>query len=94
MSPEQATNHRFEKVLKSPEFHAMLGLLAIDELHIVSEWRDFRPEFMYLYSLSSLIPQAVFFFGCTAKLDHDSQAFIIEKAGFNQSRLKIIRTSL
>lgn len=72
----------------------MLGLLAIDELHIVSEWRNFRPEFTYLYSLRSLIPRTVPFFGCTATLDRDSQAFIIEKAGFNQSRFKIIRTSV
>jgi superfamily II DNA helicase RecQ len=90
MSPEQATNHRFKMVLRSPELHAMLGLLAIDELHIVSKWRGFCPEFTYLYSLRSLIPRAVHFFGWTATLDRDSQAFIIEKAGFNQSRLDII----
>lgn len=43
LSPEQA-------VLRDPDFHKRIGLFAIDELHLVGEWREFRKEFTYLYS--------------------------------------------
>jgi superfamily II DNA helicase RecQ len=44
LSPEQALNPRFKSILRSPDFHQEFGLFAIDELHMVVEWKDFRPD--------------------------------------------------
>ncbi|EAQ83009.1 hypothetical protein CHGG_10827 [Chaetomium globosum CBS 148.51] len=63
LSPEQAVNPKFKSILRDPEFHEKIGLFAIDELHIVGEWRDFRPDFTYLHTLRSLLPRWVPWFG-------------------------------
>ena len=94
MSPEQAVNPKFKSILRDPDFHNKIGLFAIDELHIVGEWREFRPDFTYLYALRSLLPRWVPWFGCTATLDRNNQDFILKHAGFDLRRLKIIRTSV
>ncbi|KAI1818934.1 P-loop containing nucleoside triphosphate hydrolase protein [Xylaria intraflava] len=57
LSPEQALNPQFKAILRSPGFHSRIGLFAIDELHVVQEWRDFRKDFTYLHTLRSLLPR-------------------------------------
>ncbi|KAK3360810.1 hypothetical protein B0T24DRAFT_692776, partial [Lasiosphaeria ovina] len=94
LSPEQAVSAKFKAVLRDPGFHTRVGLFAIDELHIVGEWREFREESTYLYSLRALLPRAIPWFGCTATLDGDNQEFILKHAGFDRQRLEIIRTSI
>ncbi|KAI1818929.1 P-loop containing nucleoside triphosphate hydrolase protein [Xylaria intraflava] len=59
LSPEQALNPQFKAILRSPGFHSRIGLFAIDELHVVQEWRDFRADFTYLHTLRSLLPQFI-----------------------------------
>ncbi|KAI1818988.1 P-loop containing nucleoside triphosphate hydrolase protein, partial [Xylaria intraflava] len=81
LSPEQALNPQFKAILRSPEFHSRIGLFAIDELHVVQEWRDFRKDFTYLHTLRSLLPRRVPWFGCTATLERDHEEFILEHAG-------------
>lgn len=93
MSPEQALNPKFKAILRDPAFHTKIGLFAIDELHCVGEWRHFREDYTYLYTLRSLLPASVPWFGCTATLDRDNQGYILKHAGFN-SYPKIIRTSI
>ncbi|KAK3384607.1 hypothetical protein B0T24DRAFT_689826 [Lasiosphaeria ovina] len=94
LSPEQAVNPKFKAVLRDPDFHSKLGLFAIDELHMISEWREFREEFTYLHTLRALIPKRIPFFSYTATLDKDNQAYILKHAGFDQRNLRIIRTSI
>ncbi|KAK4233871.1 P-loop containing nucleoside triphosphate hydrolase protein [Achaetomium macrosporum] len=94
LSPEQALNPKFKSVMRSPRFHDALGLFAIDELHCVGEWRDFRQDYTYLHTLRSFLPRRIPWFGCTATLDKDNQEFIFKHAGFDPTRLKIIRASV
>ncbi|KAK4233757.1 P-loop containing nucleoside triphosphate hydrolase protein [Achaetomium macrosporum] len=94
LSPEQALHPKFKAVLKDPGFHTRIGLFAIDELHCVSKWREFREDYTYLHTLRVLLPRRIPWFGCTATLDRDNQNYILEKAGFEPSKLKIIRTSV
>ncbi|KAI1818905.1 P-loop containing nucleoside triphosphate hydrolase protein [Xylaria intraflava] len=94
LSPEQALNPQFKAILRSPVFHSRVGLFAIDELHVVREWREFRRDFIFLHTLRSLLPRRVPWFGCTATLERDHQSFILEHAGFDLSALEIIRTSV
>jgi superfamily II DNA helicase RecQ len=80
--------------MRAPEFQRELGLFSIDELHVVSGWREFRPDYALLYSLMALLPGSIPWFGCTATLAKDKAKFIIEKAGFEHCCLKVIRTSV
>ncbi|KAK3380025.1 hypothetical protein B0T24DRAFT_613856 [Lasiosphaeria ovina] len=59
LSPEQAVSTKFKGVLRDLGFYTKIGLFAIDELYIISEWREFRPEFTYLYSLRTLLPRVI-----------------------------------
>ncbi|KAK0728530.1 hypothetical protein B0T26DRAFT_738850 [Lasiosphaeria miniovina] len=63
LSPEQAINPKFKAVLRDPDFHSKLGLFAIDELHMINEWREFREEFTHIYTLRALMPRRIPFFG-------------------------------
>jgi superfamily II DNA helicase RecQ len=87
-------NPKFKAIMRAPEFHEQVGLFAIDELHVVGDWREFRPDFSYLHSLRSLFPRTIPWFGCTATLDRDNQEYILKHAGFDKDRLAIIRTSV
>ena len=79
MSPEQALNPKFKAILRDPAFHTKIGLFAIDKLHCVGEWRHFREDYTYLYTLRTL--------------DRDNQGYILKHAGFNPYP-NIIRTSI
>lgn len=93
LSPEQALNSKFKAILRDQTFYTRVGLFTIDELHCVGEWRYFREDYAYLYTLRSLLPASVPWFGCTTTLDRDNQVYILKHAGFN-SYPKIIRTSI
>ncbi|EAQ90766.1 hypothetical protein CHGG_02701 [Chaetomium globosum CBS 148.51] len=79
LSPEQALNPKFKAILRDPAFHTKIGLFAIDELHCVGEWRHFKEDYTYLYTLRTL--------------DRDNQGYILKHAGFNPYP-SIIRTSI
>ncbi|KAK0713354.1 P-loop containing nucleoside triphosphate hydrolase protein [Lasiosphaeria miniovina] len=81
LSPEQALSPKFKAVLRDPAFHERIGLFAIDELHVVGEWREFRPDFTYIHMLRALLPRSVPWFGCTATLDKDNQSYILTLRG-------------
>ena len=87
-------NPKFKAVLRDPSFQEKVGLFAIDELHCVSEWKDFRIDYTYIFTLRALLPRRVPWFGCTATLDKQNQSYILEHAGFDLANLKIIRTSV
>lgn len=49
-------NDKFRSILRSPEFQYKLGLVAIDELHVVAEWgRSFRTDYANLNLLRSIL---------------------------------------
>ena len=41
LGPEQATSPEFCKVLQEPSFQQQVGLVAIDECHVLNQWRMF-----------------------------------------------------
>ena len=70
LSPEIAITKEFNTdVLMSQSFSSRLILLAIDELHLIFEWADFRPAYAELQILRSRISQSVSVIGVTATLD-------------------------
>ncbi|KAI1097142.1 hypothetical protein F4804DRAFT_328497, partial [Jackrogersella minutella] len=49
LGPEQATHKRVLKLLRNAEFNQKLALVAVDELHMVYQCREFREAYPILY---------------------------------------------
>ena len=59
LGPEQACSKTFRAALRDPELQAKIGLVAIDECHLVKQWEEFRPEFTMLGDLRVILRQEV-----------------------------------
>lgn len=101
LGPEQAVSSEFQNALKSPQLSSQIGLVAIDELHLVKRWASFRPAFGQLKILRIILPQTVTWFGCTATLDSTTQQAVIKECGFRplgrgdiERQTAVIRTSI
>jgi len=93
-SPEIALSKRFnEEVLRYPSLQHRVCLLAIDEVHLTSEWRSFRPSYSELKTLRSRLPIGIPMLGVSATLDPVSQGLVKEYCGFRSST-RLIRTSI
>ena len=63
ISPERSTNPRFRSLVQKSN----VGFLAIDEAHCVSQWgHDFRPDYLFINELKSLIDAPVMAVTATA----------------------------
>jgi len=99
LGPEQATHHRFLRILRSARFNQGLAFIAVDELHMVFQWRDFRVAYPDIHRLRALVPYDTPWFGCTATLNKEAEEFVVRKAGFRRTGnftggLQLIRTSV
>jgi len=99
LGPEQASTRAFRDVLKSTEFQARIGLVAIDECHLVMEWEKFRPAFTLIGELRTILHQNIVWFGCSATLDAAGEKRVLETAGFRpignrMYHTEVIRTSI
>ena len=93
-SPEIALSKRFnEYVLRHPQFYNRLCLLAIDECHLVEDWKKFRPDYSVLGILRARIPDPVPLLGLTATLDPQLMHSILQACDFRDD-VNIIRTPL
>ena len=82
-----------ESVLRHPSFFQKLCLLAIDELHLVSEWREFRKDYFALGVLRTRLPDGIPFLGASATLDPKTLAIVKESCRFGADTI-VMRTSL
>jgi superfamily II DNA helicase RecQ len=83
-SPEIATSKLFnDEVLCHPSYFQNLCLLAIDEIHLVSEWRSFRPEYFNLGVLRARLPDGIPFQAGSATLDSQTFASVMDRCGFD-----------
>ena len=85
LSPEIALSERFKtKVLYDQAFRDHLVLVAIDELHVVSEWgQHWRGSYSRLALLRDLIGRSVPWLGCSATLDPVTLVEIQGLCGFD-----------
>ena len=60
-----------------------LALVAIDELHLVSEWGEFRPQYRLLHLLRARVDLCVPFLGVSATLYFTVLQDVKEAAGFD-----------
>ncbi len=95
LSPEIALSHRFKnKVLQDQAFQQHLVLVAIDEVHVISEWgQHWRDSYSQLALLRDLIDRPVPWLGCSATLDPVMLAEVRELCGFDPL-VRIQRTSI
>jgi len=77
LGPEQASSPLFRHTLKNMEFQGRIGLVAIDECHLVKQWKDFRAAFTMLGELRVLLRQDVVWFGCSATLDEEAEQLVL-----------------
>lgn len=68
-------------------------MLAIDELHLVSEWRESRPDYFALGVLRSRLPDGIPFLGTSATLDPRTLKIVKESCAFDVDTV-IMKTSL
>lgn len=99
LGPEQASSRPFRRALKQADFQARIGLVAIDEVHLVMQWETFRPAFTMLGQLRTILHQDIVWFGCTATLDALAEDRVLKTAGFRRignrrNETTVIRTSV
>jgi superfamily II DNA or RNA helicase len=99
LGAEQSVSTEFREILLDPELRGRIGLVAIDECHVIDQWKDFRSEFTLIYELRRTLSTETLYFACSATVDQESERFILDMCGFNPEGnnpgdLEIIRTSI
>ena len=100
LGPEQAASNDFKDALKDQELQSRIGLVAIDECHLVKQWGiNFRAAFAHINDLRGLLRESVMWFGCTATLDIESEQLVLKNAGFRTvgsgpEETEVFRTSI
>lgn len=82
LTPEQAVSKEFRSLLKDLNFSNNIGLVAIDELHFVEQWKEFRAEFTMLGELRAMLSRRTVWFGCSATIPSSKEASILLQASF------------
>ena len=59
LGPEQVSKKAFRVMLRKPEFQSKIGLVAIDECHLIMQWSSFRPDFTLFGELRTILHQDV-----------------------------------
>jgi len=67
-SPEQVAMDWFLELVRDVDFRDRIGLVAIDECHLVSTWASFREAYAKVFTLRANLLPSVVWFGCTATL--------------------------
>jgi superfamily II DNA helicase RecQ len=94
ISPELAIGERFHATATHPAFKERLGLVVVDEAHLVSLWgRDFRTDYAKLGLLRSLFGRHVPWFACSATLNATALKTLKQGLGFGDD-VCIMRTSI
>lgn len=99
LSPEQIMSDEFKKVLKNPVFINNVCLVAIDEAHLIENWKDFREDYTHLESLRRWLPAHVPMFCCSGTISRKVEADVRKYSGLREEdggpySLRTIRTSV
>jgi superfamily II DNA/RNA helicase len=99
LGPEQASSKDFREALKDATFQSKIGLVAIDECHLVDQWKDFRAQFTMLGELRTILQRRVVWFGCSATVEEGVENIVLKSAGFravgkHRYQTEVVRTSI
>ena len=89
----------FLELVHDVDFRDRIGLVAIDECHLVSTWATFRDAYAKLFTLQANLLPLVAWFRCTATLTKEQEVEVLKFGGFRKEglgigELEIIRTSV
>ena len=76
-----------ENICKKPEFRERLIAVIVNELHLIDDWRSFRPEFSELHVLKSRLSPNVSYFDISATLNKDTLIVVKRNADFENCRI-------
>lgn len=94
ISPELATGPKFHTTATDPLFKEQLGLVVLDEAHLVSQWgRSFRTAYARIGVLRSLFGSHIPWFACSATLNTQALDEVKRAIGFDKN-VTVIRTSV
>jgi superfamily II DNA helicase RecQ len=94
LSPELAIGDTFRAIVTHPQFRERLGLVAVDEAHLVAHWgRAFRTEYARMHQLRALLGRNVPWFACSATLDPATLETVRQGCAFLPD-VKVQRTSI
>jgi len=94
LSPELAVGDKFHDTATYPELKERLGLVVVDEAHLVSQWGgEFRKEYARVGQLRSLFGSSVPWFACSATLDTATLEKVKKGVSFEDD-VTIMRTSI
>jgi hypothetical protein len=99
LGPEQAVAPRFRRILRDPDFAKNVGVVIVDECHVLSTWGTFRESVTHIRELRLSLPSRVRMYGCTATLTEEQEKEVLKYGGFRQEGdgvedLRIIRVSI
>jgi len=100
IGPEQASSKQFRDILKDMSFQNKIGLVAIDECHLLESWgKSFRQSFAVFGELRLILRQDIVWFGCSATLDSIATKTVLSSGGFRPVgdgvyETEVIRTSI
>ena len=93
-SPEIAISSEFnDEVLRHESFYSRICMLAIDELHLVDEWKDFRNVYSNIGVVRTRLPRSIPCVGVSATLDDETLEQVRKDCGFTGST-RTIKTPL
>jgi superfamily II DNA helicase RecQ len=94
-SPEIAVTKEFnDDVLQNSEFRRRLILFAVDELHLIHEWSDFRPEYANIKVVRNRLPREVPMLGVSATLPPETLDIAKRFGGFKFDSVDVQKSSI
>jgi superfamily II DNA helicase RecQ len=94
LSPEIAVEYEFSDIVSNPLFKSRVGLVVIDELHMVKQWgREFRKHYAQLSTLRLKLGFNVPWFGASATLANNTLKIVQKSVAFKDD-VRIIKTQV
>jgi hypothetical protein len=78
LGPEQAASKEFREAVKHPKMQDQVGLVVIDEVHLIEQWGErFREQFQMIGLLREVVSPRTVWFGCSATVDDETEQVIL-----------------
>ncbi|KAI5292755.1 transcriptional repressor general negative regulator of transcription subunit 4 [Ascosphaera acerosa] len=93
LGPEQVFSDQMRAMMKEPALANGVGLVAIDEAHLISQWRDFRHDYTNIHAMRRWLPRSSPMFACSATMPRSTERDVRLMAGL-KADVEIVRVSV
>ncbi|OTB18433.1 hypothetical protein K445DRAFT_9388 [Daldinia sp. EC12] len=96
LGPDQIVKDPFQTLIRESGFNQGLAMIAVDDLHLVYEWKDYPLLYTNMLRLRYYVPYIIPIFGCTAALSKEAQSYVLPalRFGAHEGGLAFIRTAV